>query len=300
MKVTGTLIARLALILFVVVLPAGVRAQDQAAQPASGAADTPRQVAKQQEEPGIQDNSFLIEEAYNQEYGVMQHIQTFQRFWNSRSWGYSYTNELPVDAAPRHQLSYTIPVMNLADGTGSGVGDIALNYRYQLIGSGETKVAFSPRFTLLVPTGDYKIGQGAGALGYQGMLPVSWVHNQRFVTHWNLGATITPAQKNALGETANTYTVTAGQSVVFNVSRRVNLFLETVWASTENVIAANQTERASAVFLNPAIRWAYNFKNGTQVVPGIGFPVGVGPSQGDWGIFAYFSIEHPFTRSRNR
>ena len=29
--------------------------------------------------PGIQDNSFLIEEAYNQDPGVVQHISGFQR-----------------------------------------------------------------------------------------------------------------------------------------------------------------------------------------------------------------------------
>ena len=31
------------------------------------------------EAPPIQDNSFLVEEAYNQERGVVQHINTFQR-----------------------------------------------------------------------------------------------------------------------------------------------------------------------------------------------------------------------------
>ena len=36
--------------------------------------------ARAAEEPApIQDNSFLIEEAYNQEAGVVQHIQTFSR-----------------------------------------------------------------------------------------------------------------------------------------------------------------------------------------------------------------------------
>jgi hypothetical protein len=37
-------------------------------------------------EPGpIQDNSFLAEEAYNQEPGVVQHIQTFTHLWNSKT-----------------------------------------------------------------------------------------------------------------------------------------------------------------------------------------------------------------------
>ena len=47
-------------------------------------------------EPGIQDNSFLVEEAYNQEFGVVQHISSFTRFWDSKDWNYSFTQEWPV------------------------------------------------------------------------------------------------------------------------------------------------------------------------------------------------------------
>jgi hypothetical protein len=31
-------------------------------------------------EPGIQDNRFLVEEPYNQNFGVVQHISSFTRF----------------------------------------------------------------------------------------------------------------------------------------------------------------------------------------------------------------------------
>lgn len=43
----------------------------------------------------IQDNSFLIEEAYNQEDGVVQHISSFQRLTNSHDWVYTQTDECP-------------------------------------------------------------------------------------------------------------------------------------------------------------------------------------------------------------
>jgi hypothetical protein len=33
-----------------------------------------------------------------------------------------------------------------------------------------------------------------------------------------------------------------------------------------------------------------------QIVPGVAFPTGVGPSSGDWGILLYFSIEHPYRK----
>ena len=58
-------------------------------------------------EPGIQDNSFLVEEAYNQNFGVVQHISSFTRFWDSKDWNYSFTQEWPVPGNERHQLSYT-------------------------------------------------------------------------------------------------------------------------------------------------------------------------------------------------
>ena len=88
-------------------------------------------------EPEIQDNSFLIEEAYNQEFGVVQHISTFIRLWNSGDWVYSFTQEWPVPGDPRHQFSVTAAAVRRGDfpSQGAGVGDLYLNYRYQLIGS---------------------------------------------------------------------------------------------------------------------------------------------------------------------
>ena len=57
------------------------------------------------DQPGIQDNNFLIEEAYNQEEGVVQHISTFSRMWNSQDWSYTFTQEWPGLHNPRNQYS---------------------------------------------------------------------------------------------------------------------------------------------------------------------------------------------------
>ncbi|MGZ5430414.1 MAG: transporter, partial [Thermoanaerobaculia bacterium] len=151
-------------------------------------------------EPQIQDNSFLVEEAYNQTPGVVQTIQTFSRMSGSGDWVYTLTQEWPV---PRetHQLSVTIPVQGVTADTGraQGLGDVALNYRYQLVGNGDAKVAVSPRLTLVLPAGDRKRSLGAGGLGIQVGLPLSLVLSDRFVTHWNAGATFTPSAKDASG-----------------------------------------------------------------------------------------------------
>src|SRR5262245_46788886 len=98
-----------------------------AAQQGTGAASAP---------PGIQDNSFLIEEAYNQEAGVVQHINSFLRFWRSKDFVYTFTQEWPVPGDARHQLSYTLPVQHagVLPDSGEGLGDVLLNYRYQLVG----------------------------------------------------------------------------------------------------------------------------------------------------------------------
>ena len=252
--------------------------------------------------PKIQDNSFLIEEAYNQEFGVVQHIQSFTRDWETREWVYTFTQEWPIDLDPRHQFSYTVPVLHSGDfpGSGAGIGDLGLNYRYQLIGSGDTAIAFSPRITALLPTGDFRKGRGSGGAGIQIQLPFSALVSRKLVTHWNLGTTIIPSAKNKLGEKATTYGYNVGQSFIWTLHPRVNLMLETVFASDEDVLTRDDTQRGNSIFLNPGIRWAYNLNSGMQIVPGIAVPVGVGPSIGERGIFLYFSVEHPYRKGKGQ
>lgn len=242
----------------------------------------------------IQDNSFLVEEAYNQEFGVVQHISTFTRSWYTHQWLYTFTQEWP-SPSQTHQLSYTISYLNGTSNLGSvGLGDVALNYRYQLLGSGDTRVALAPRFTLLLPSGNYRMGRGFGGAGLQFNLPVSWALGKHWVTHWNAGATLIPSAKDYLGHRAQATGYNLGQSVIWLSSHRLNAMLETVWTSSESVVADHRTVRSQDLLVSPGIRWAYNFRNGLQIVPGIGVPLGVGPSTGEKGLFLYLSFEHPF------
>lgn len=245
---------------------------------------------------GIQDNSFLIEEAYNQEAGVVQHINTFMRL-RGGDWVYTFTQELPVKSI-KHQLSYTLVAQKAgsAPDGGRGLGDMLLNYRYQLIGDGNAKVAVSPRFSVLLPTGSARKGFGAGAPGVQLNLPVSVVLSRHFVTHWNAGATHTRAAKNALGEKANTTGYNLGQSIVWLARPCFNALLETAWNSSETVTGNKQKTRDNTLFINPGVRWAHNFHSGLQIVPGVSVPLGVGTNRGERAIFFYLSFEHPFKK----
>jgi len=246
--------------------------------------------------PGIQDNSFLVEEAYNQELGVVQHINTFSRMWNSKDWSYSFTQEWPAPGNWRHQFSYTLVCMHAGanSGTGGGVGDTVFNYRYQAFGSGESRLAFSPRMSVLLPTGNVAEGRGLGAVGLQINLPVSIVLHRRVVTHWNIGSTFVPHARNADGFRASSVGYNLAQSVIFVVHARFNLMLETCSNSFQSVAGPGRTTWSRSAYMSPGARWAFNFTNGLQIVPGVAMPVGIGPGAGEKGVFVYLSFEHPF------
>jgi len=219
-----------------------------------------------QEPAPIQDNSFLIEEAYNQEARVVQHISAFLRA-SDGSWWSAFTQEWPV-FGQRSQLSYTVPFLT------GGVGDVALNYRLQLTGPAG-RLAVSPRVSLLLPTGAEEQG-GGGAAGVQLNLPASVRVARRLVTHWNAGATLTPGARPAFA---------VGASTIWEVRSRFNVLLEVAWSRPDD---------AAELFINPGIRWAHTFANGLQIVPGIGVPLGIGPSRRQTAVFLYLSLEHPF------
>jgi len=248
------------------------------------------------ETPPIQDNSFLVEEAYNQERGVVQHINTFSRMWNSKDWSYTFTQEWPGPRNWRHQFSYTLAGMHAGAfaGTGAGLGDTVFNYRYQVAGSGDSRFAFAPRMSVLFPTGDVSAGRGMGAAGVQANLPVSIVLHRRLVTHWNAGGTFVPHAQSADHLHASSVGCTLSQSFIFLAHPRLNLLLETSASNFQTVVGEGRTEWSKLRYVSPGVRWVFNFRSGLQIVPGVGVPIGFGPSAGEKGLFLYLSFEHPF------
>jgi hypothetical protein len=267
-------------VLLCFLLPAGLIAQSQ-------------NVAK--ETPPIQDNSFLLEEAYNQEPGVVHHISTFSRMWNSKDWCYTFTQEWP-GRNWRHQFSYTLAGLHAGrlSGSGAGMGDTVLNYRYQLMGDGDSRFALSPRVSLLFPTGGVDAGRGWGSAGVQVNLPFSIVLHRRLVTHWNGGSTLVPRARNSDGFRAPSVGYNLGQSFVFLANPRLNFLLETSANTFQSVVGKGQTEWSKVWYMSPGVRWAFNFPSGLQIVPGMAVPIGIGPSAGERGVFLYLSFEHPF------
>jgi hypothetical protein len=251
-----------------------------------------------EEPPPIQDNSFLLEEAYNQEKGVVQHISSLTGLEENRDWIYTFTQEWPL-MGQKHQLSYTVPFLNPGEEEpgDAGLGDLILNYRYQAVGSGETKVAFAPRLSLWLPTGNDRLLRSSGSTGVQVNLPLSVQLSRQFVAHSNAGALYTPSTRDATGNEADTTIYNLGQSLVWLARPTFNVLAEAVWISFEEVTGPGQTSRSSAFLLNPGVRWAYNFPSGLQIVPGVSAPIGLGASYGDWGLLLYLSFEHKFGKA---
>jgi len=246
-------------------------------------------------QPGIQDNSFLVEEAYNQEAGVVQHISTFQGRRGSSDVDFAFTQEWPIGSI-RHQLSYDIPFARIASRT--GIGDVGINYRYQLLGDGSSQLAAAPRFTVILPTGNWKKGQGSGGAGAEINLPVSYVLSPAIVTHFNLGASGIPSARNTAGDRAGIFEWSASQSTILTSSSLIQPMLEIVYSRGSEVVAEDRTETAENFLVAPGLRAAINLKSGLQIVPGVSVPLGVGPSGGERGFFLYLSFEHSFKRRR--
>jgi hypothetical protein len=240
--------------------------------------------------PTISDNSFLVEEAYNQEAGVVQHISNFRRARDG-NWLFTFTQEWPAPSQ-RHQLSYTVPLLSVR-GVGTGIGDLILNYRYQAIGKDEDRVWFSPRLSAILPTGDVGTGRGNGGVGAQVMLPVSITIGDQLATHWNLGATATRA-RSVNGLRQNSRGLNAAASAIWLLAPTLNLMLESAWEYAEPLDDAGVRGAERRVVIVPGVRAAINFASGMQIVPGVGVPIGFGPSRGERDLFLYFSVEHSF------
>jgi len=266
---------------------------------------------------GIRDNSFLIEEAYNQEVGVVQHIFTGRFGYDdehgesARAWDLSFTQEWPV-FSQTHQLSYTIPYSFVDPGGEheSGIGDVLLNYRYQLLMDEGANPAFSPRFSVIFPSGDDDRGFGTGTVGYQLNLPVSKTVSDRMYVNFNAGLTYVPNANIKLSDGDRSSGLdllgfNLGGSVIYALTDEFNLLLEVVWNSDQGLQEKEKTrrgenhfyadrDRSEDVVISPGMRWAINLPGDLQIVPGLAFPIGLSDDAIDYGVFFYLSIEHPF------
>ena len=248
----------------------------------------------------IEDNSFLVEEAYNQEPGVIQHIfvAVYSRDSQRRGWDFNFTQEWPV-FSQNHQFSYSIPSFHAREEGENlrGIGDMLLNYRYQLLEEGERIPAFAPRFSLILPTGNRRRGTGDGVVGYQWNLPLSKKLPPRLALHGNLGLTYLPGVRapldsGGLSSKHSLVTPNLGASAIFALTPRVHAMLEWVGNFEESLNGRGKKQRDFASMISPGVRAAVIDEEYLQMVVGVALPIGVTRAADNFGVLLYLSIEH--------
>jgi hypothetical protein len=202
-----------------------------------------------------------------------------------------FTQEWPA-YGQAHQFSYTVPYafVREAGRWSDGIGDVLLNYRYQVFLDEKTLRGFAPRFSLILPTGDKEKGFGNGTTGYQWSLPLSTAVGDRWFAHGNAGLTYLPQAGS--GPPRDLLNYNLGGSVIYCISERLNFMLEWIGNWTETSSAVGGVERQFASVISPAVRRAFNLRNGSQFVIGLGAPIGLTRSAPDIGAFVYLSFEH--------
>jgi hypothetical protein len=261
----------------------------------------------------FRDNSFLVEEAYNQDPGMVQHIFNWVPSWDrnrgtrSRSFDFVFTQEWPLGSQV-HQFSYTIPFEHLSvvgDGSSSsegGLSDMMLNYRLQVFDGKGEPFAFAPRLSLILPSGDAERGLGNDRVGYQVNLPMS-AEFGRWAFHFNAGLTVVPdvvagldAQHAGMAQTLNGYNL--GFSVIRALTPKFHLMLESVALWNENLLQDANQDHTTEVLLSPGCRWLAYEHEDTQLVLGLGVPIGLSRDAADLGAIFYLSLEHRFRPER--
>jgi len=248
----------------------------------------------------IEDNSFFVEEAFNQEAGVVQTIYG-GAFLEDSGWGLTFTQEWPAPNI-HHQLSFTIPFSGV-DGE-DGIGDIALNYRYQLLEEGAGRPAIAPRLSLLVPSGDQARGLGVSGWGLQVNLPVSkqvrdfYFHgNAGFSWRPNADSDVFPSASLVPAPDVTLFTPFVAGSTIYRLRPMVNLMLESVFTWQDDVVAPGQSAREFGSLLAPGVRGGWNLGE-KQVIVGAALPIIWADDATDVGIFTYFSFEAPFWKPK--
>ncbi len=250
---------------------------------------------------GFSDYSFLLEEAYNQERGEVQHTFKAVRNGDSRHHGWSFNFEQEWWLFTEdHQVAVSIPFSHLREEGEKqrGVGDILIEYRYQLLKEGPNIPAVAPQFSLILPTGNRDKGTGSGVVGYEWSIAASKKVASRLALHANLGLTYFPKVRvpldddQRLSPKRSLVSYDVGASVVFALSSDIHMLLEWVGEFEEEINDKGKRERDFKAILSPGIRAAVINRDDLQTVVGVGIPIGVSGPADNYGVLLYFSVEH--------
>jgi len=158
--------------------------------------------------------------------------------------------------------------------------------------------AFSPRLSLIAPSGDAARGLGRGAMGLQLNLPFSKQAGDLY-WHWNAGVTWRPSVSTADRAIDGTEVALTSPhvaaSAIWRVRRMFHLMMEGLLTLEHSVAGPGTTTRDPIVTLAPGVRGGWNLGD-RQLVLGLAVPVLLGGGATKTCALAYLSYELPFGR----
>lgn len=239
----------------------------------------------------LRDNSFLIEEAFNQEPGK---VQTKLRFFRvEEDTELRIGQEWPL-GGQRHQLSFTLPFRANTEEELFRLTDVRLTYGLQAQEEGPGRPAFAPRLTAILPTAEEEDREGQGTPGIELLLPFSKQVGGTYL-HANLGMTHRFGVDAGLDKERLLFTPFVGGSAVLRVTRGLDLLLETRADFQEQATGQGGADRETKWLLNPGVRFGREFGD-NLLVAGAAAPLGLAGPLREVGFFGYISYELRFRR----
>lgn len=224
----------------------------------------------------VEVNGFLVEEAYNQEAGMLQQIATFTAV-RQGGWSADVSQEWPI-FGERHQLDLAVRV-----GQGEGLTGAGAEYRYLAAGGEDAVFSLSPGV-------EAAWSREEGEWELEAMLPASVRLTETLVANTNLGVSF------AMDDFGARPGLTVGEGLVWRASPRLNLLVEAVWSRGEPLLGEEVEGEHRSLVVSPGLQYAFSLGEDVQLVPGFAFPIGAGPSAGRRAVMLYLSLEHPFAR----
>lgn len=211
----------------------------------------------------IIDNSFLVEEAFNQDPGTFQNIFGAARAGGG-GWGAVFTQEWPL-LSQSHQISYTLPWT--FGGDDGSFGNTLLNYRFQALREGPGTPAFAPRISAVLPTATVTVNDTGW--GLQVNLPFS-KRTGYVYWHWNAGVTWFPSAPVGNESVSLEVPFLAG-SAIYRLAPFFHVMLEVVGTFDERRRVVG-TERSESLTASPGVRGGFDIGERQQIVFGFAVP----------------------------
>lgn len=210
----------------------------------------------------IEDNSFLLEEAFNQSPGIIQYTASAKFHHGTAALNFEF--ELPI-RGESHQLSFSIPAKVFQSNT--GMEDLVFSYRPLLSGR-QRWLMLTPKISVILPTGNFAHGLGNGTFGLEWNIAMTKRISRKLISHINAGSSYSLCDTQLEILEKRLQSRFAGMSVIFAVARRFDLLAEVIAADE---VSAPVKSHLSLIG-NPGFRLLLNI-NGFAVVPGMSTPI---------------------------